>query len=130
MCSDSARTLTTAKALFTGLIEPTHLLREADFAQFQTGNLKLPMLLWVWILRFTWVTGHRSQRQLRDDFRHRMLASADELERRSGDVLVVSHAGMIMHLSAELRRRGFDGPKLRIPQNSKLYLYERPERNS
>ena len=130
LSSDMPRTLATAKALFPGNVESTPLLREAEFAQFQTGKLSLPVFAWRWMLRFAWMTGHSSQRQCRDEFRQRVLAVADELERRGGDVLVVSHAGFLSYLSAELRRRGFDGPKLRIPQNARLYLYERRERKT
>jgi broad specificity phosphatase PhoE len=128
--SDMPRTLATAKALFPGNVESTPLLREAEFAQFQTGKLSLPVFAWRWMLRLAWMTGHSSQRQCRDEFKQRVLVVADELERRGGDVLVVSHAGFLAYLSAELRGRGFDGPKLRIPQNARLYLYERRERKT
>ena len=119
------RTLATARAIFTGPIEETELLREADFAEFKTGKLRLPMGLWRWVLRITWMTGHSSQRTCRDSFRRRVLCVADELQRREGDILVVSHAGMLAYLAAELRKRGFDGPKLRVPQHSRLYVYHR-----
>jgi broad specificity phosphatase PhoE len=130
LSSDMPRTLTTARALFGDAVESTPLLREAEFAQFQTGRLSMPVFAWRWALRFAWMTGHSSQRQCRDEFKSRVRAVADELERRGGDLLVVSHAGMISYLSAELRLRGFDGPKLRIPQNARLYLYERRERKN
>jgi broad specificity phosphatase PhoE len=50
---------------------------------------------------------------------------ADRLEDKAGDILVVSHGGMMRYLSAELRRRGFTGPKLQIPKHATLYIYER-----
>lgn len=125
LSSDLHRAVTTAKAVFTGSIETTVLLREAEFSPFQTGQLRLPVLVWRWLLQLSWMTGHRSQRQSRDDFRRRVRAAADEIEKRSGDVLVVSHAGMIIYLGAELRRRGFIGPKPRIPKHATLYAYER-----
>ncbi|HEX5218863.1 MAG TPA: hypothetical protein VFZ59_04800 [Verrucomicrobiae bacterium] len=43
------------------------------------------------------------------------------------DTLVVSHAGVMMYLSDELRRRGFAGPKLRTPKHAIAYIYERPD---
>ncbi|HXI53351.1 MAG TPA: histidine phosphatase family protein [Candidatus Saccharimonadales bacterium] len=124
--SDLERAAATAKAVFPGTIEQTTLLREPEFAPFQTGPLLLPVWLWRWILRLAWMTGHKSQRASRDEFRRRVLAAADLLEGRSGDILVVSHAGMMAFLSAELRGRGFVGPKLRIAEHARLYVYERP----
>jgi len=50
---------------------------------------------------------------------------ADLLESMRHDVLVVSHAGMMAYLSAELQRRGFIGPKLRTPRHAVLYVYEK-----
>ncbi len=53
------------------------------------------------------------------------MAVADLLEARKENVLVVSHAGMMMYLSKELARRGFVGPKVRMPENARLYVYEK-----
>ena len=125
LCSDLGRAAATARAVFRGPIEQTALLREASFAPFRTGNLRLPVWLWIWVLRISWVTGHASQRGCRDEFRRRVSAAADLIEARAGDLLVVSHAGMMAYLSAELRRRGFAGPKLRMAKHATLYLFER-----
>ena len=125
--SDLPRATITAKAVFGGEVEQTAMLREAEFAQFQTGRLRLPIWAWRWVLRFTWMSGHKSQRACRDDFRRRVLAMADRLSGMNGDTLVVSHAGLMMYLSAELRRRGFSGPKLRLPRHAIVYVYEQPD---
>ena len=123
--SDLERAVATARALFNGPIEKTPLLREPEFAPFRTGNLRLPIAMWRWVLRLSWVTGHRSQRACRDEFRRRVADVADLLEQKSGAILVVSHAGIMAYLSRELRRRGFTGPKLRIAQHATLYVYEK-----
>lgn len=122
--SDLPRASITARAVFRGNVEQTALLREAQFAHFQTGNLRLPVWAWKWLLRLFWMTGHRSQRECRDDFRQRVFAMADRLSAIEQDTLVVSHAGMMAYLSAELRRRGFAGPKLRVAKHASVYLYE------
>lgn len=127
--SDLPRARITAKAAFHGEIEHTAMLREAQFALFETGGLRLPVWVWRWVLRFTWMTGHKSQRACRDDFRARVLAMADRLSGMDRDTLVVSHAGLMMYLSAELRRRGFAGPKLRVARHAIVYIYERPDSN-
>jgi broad specificity phosphatase PhoE len=128
LASDMPRTRITAGAVFGGDIEHTDLLREAKFAPFQTGSLRLPVWAWKWTLRLSWLTGHRSQRACRDDLRHRVVTVADRLCTMDQDTLVVSHAGMMAYLSAELRRRGFAGPKLRIAKHATAYVYakERP----
>jgi len=125
LSSDLERTLSTASAVFSGDIQATALLREPELARFNTGKLRLPMWVWRWILRFTWMTGHSSQRAGRDEFQKRVNQVADLLESMRHDVLVVSHAGMMAYLSAELQRRGFVGPKLRIPRHAVLYVYEK-----
>lgn len=123
LASDLPRAQATAKAVFGGDIETTPLLREAEFAPFRTGNLRLPVWGWQWLLRLAWMSGHRSQRACRDDFRRRVVAVADRLRGASEDTLVVSHAGMMAYLSAELRRRGYSGPALRLAKHATVYRY-------
>ena len=125
LSSDLSRARVTANVVFPGEIEQTALLREAEFDTFQTGNLRLPVWGWRWLLRFAWMTGHNSQRTRRDEFRRRVLAVADRLSGIEQNTLVVSHAGVMAYLSAELRRRGFVGPKLRIAKHATVYIYER-----
>ena len=123
--SDLPRASITAATVFCGEVERTPLLREPQFAPFQTGDLRLPIWVWQWVLRFSWMTGHRSQRACRDEFQGRVQAVADRLSGLGQDTLVVSHAGIMAFLSAELRRRGFVGPKLRIAKHATTYVYER-----
>jgi len=125
LCSDMERTRVTAAAVFAGEVELTPLLREADFAPFPTGGLRLPVLIWRLLLRLAWLTGHSSQRPCRDDLRRRVVAVADRLCEAERDTLVVSHAGMLAYLSAELRRRGFAGPRLGIARHATAYIYRR-----
>lgn len=123
--SDLPRARITAKTVFNGKIAHTESLREPQVRQFQTGRLRLPFWAWRWILRVSWMTGHRSQRPCRDEFKARVAAVADRLTGMKQDILVVSHAGMMAYLSKELRRRGFSGPSLRIAETAKIYIYER-----
>jgi broad specificity phosphatase PhoE len=125
LSSDLPRALTTARAIFPGEIEQTALLREASIAAFNTGNLRRPVFLWRWMLRIAFLAGHHSQRACRDDFRSRVEEIARRLSELQEDTLVVSHAGMMAYLSAELRRRGFAGPKLRIAKHATAYIYYR-----
>jgi broad specificity phosphatase PhoE len=123
--SDAERARVTAAAVFGAAVTHTALLREASLAPFATGGLRLPVGAWRWVLRLAWMTGHRSQRARRDEFRTRVAAAADELCAVQRDTLVVSHAGMMAYLSRELCRRGFIGPRLRDARHATVYVYER-----
>jgi broad specificity phosphatase PhoE len=125
LASDLPRAQITARVVFPGTVESWQRLREVEFAEFQTGKLRLPLLLWKWLLQGSWYLGHSSQRVSRDGFHQRVQTAANELTNLSGDTLVVSHAGMMAFLSAELRQRGFEGPKLRLAKHAQVYVYER-----
>ncbi|MBL9128700.1 MAG: histidine phosphatase family protein [Verrucomicrobiales bacterium] len=125
LCSDLPRARVTAEALFRGVPEPTPLLREASLEPFATGRLRLPVFVWKWLLRLAWTSGHASQRACRDDMYRRVHGVADRLAAVEVDTLVVSHAGTMSFLSRELRRRGFDGPRLGVAKHARLYLYSR-----
>lgn len=125
LASDLPRARITAGAVFRGEIEHTPLLREVQFTPFRTGNLRLPVWVWRWMLRLSWLTGHASQRACRDEFQARVLAVADRLSSAHQDTLVVSHAGMMAYLSAQLRRLGFAGPRLRLAKHATAYVYEK-----
>ncbi len=125
IASTVRRAALTANAIFPGTVTYTDLLREAEFAEFRTGTLCLPVMVWYFIFRLSWMTGHRSQRTLRDEFLQRVKLMADKLEAGTADTLVVSHGGTMAFLSAELLRRGFTGPKLRLAKHARVYIYER-----
>lgn len=123
--SDLPRAQKTAQAVYSGEISPLSELREVEFAPFQSGRLRLPFRLWTWLVRLAWMTGHESQRRLRDDFFGRMRRVADLIEAQKEDHLMVSHAGMMFYLRKELLSRGFFGPKFGIAENARLYVFER-----
>jgi broad specificity phosphatase PhoE len=123
--SDLPRAETTARALFRGEIAALPALREAEFATFATGRLRLPVWAWRSIIRFAWFTGHASQKAPRDHFFARVRAVADLIESQRDDVLLVSHAGIMLYLSQELVRRGFRGPRFRIAEHARVYLMQR-----
>lgn len=127
LSSDLRRAFTTAQAAFPGPIEQTPLLREAEFLPFQTGNLPLPIWVWKWMLRITWMTGHPSQRAARDAFQQRVKTVAARLVSEPGHTLVVSHAGMMHYLRRELLQRGFQGPSFRVADHATLYVFEKPQ---
>lgn len=125
LASDLPRARTTAEAVHPGPIEYSALLREPRFETFGTGRLRLPLAGWQLLLRAAWAIGHPSQRASRDAFRAAIRTIADRLVAAPSDILVVSHAGVMSALSAELRRRGFRGPRFRRARHALTYVFER-----
>jgi broad specificity phosphatase PhoE len=125
LSSDLKRAYATAQAAHKGTITQTPLLREMSVNPFRTGRLSLPVWAWHWILRAAWLTSHRSQQSAIDEFRQRLREVADLLEAEQEDTLVVSHAGVMLFLRKELIRRGFNGPKFKIAEHARLYVFER-----
>ncbi len=119
--SNLPRAETTARALFRGEITSLAMLREGTFGPFPTGGLRLPVWLWRGVIRLAWLGGHRSQKHLRDDFFNRVRSVADLIESHREDLLLVSHAGMMLYLHKELMRRGFRGPRIGIAQHARVY---------
>jgi broad specificity phosphatase PhoE len=124
LSSDLPRAYTTAKAVYSGEITQTPLLREVEVTRFETGNLQLPVWAWSWVLRLAWITSHPSVRPARDDFMRRVRAVGDLLENGGADTLVVSHAGMMAYLRADLLKRGFSGPRFKLAEHARLYVFE------
>lgn len=123
--SDLSRAQTTARALWSAEILTRPELREVEFAPFATGHMRLPVRLWRLLIRIAWMTGHTSQRGLRDDFHQRVRTMADQIESQGQDALMVSHAGMMIYLRQELLRRGFSGPKFGVAEHALLYEFRR-----
>lgn len=124
--SDLKRAYVTAQAAYAGTIVQSPLLREAEFLPFATGRMRLPVWGWRMLLRLAWMTGHSSQRAARDEFQSRIRTMTDLLEAEPVDTLVVSHAGVMFFLRKELLRRGFQGPRFRLAEHAKPYLFQKP----
>ena len=124
--SDLSRAQTTARVMYRGEIITHSGLREAEFAPFATGDLRLPVWVWRSLIRLAWMSGHASQRPLRDEFFSRVRSVVDLIESQQEDLLIVSHAGMMFYLRKELLRRGFRGPGFKIAGHARLYVFERP----
>lgn len=125
--SPLSRARTTAAVVFGEGVEVSDLFAEVEYRAFRSGGLRLPVWVWRGLVQLAWWTGHASQRSCRDDLRRRVQAAADRLEAVTRDTLVVSHAGMMAFLGAELQRRGFEGPRIRMAEHARAYVFERRE---
>jgi hypothetical protein len=123
--STSSRALATAQSIYSGPIIKTDLLCEPVIQPFKTGRLKLPLFGWRWLLRLAWLTSHSSQRAVKQRFLADIEAAVEMLRSGAGETtLVVCHAGVMMFLRKELLRRGFQGPKFRMAEHGRLYVFE------
>lgn len=124
--SDSPRALKTAQAIFPGPIEPTPMLREPALRPIARANIRMPFPFWKMMLRIAWMTSHRSQRDAKTAFLQNVKTFAyDVLPQCGENTLVVGHAGFMFFLRKELLRQGYRGPKFSVPENGKLYVFEK-----
>ncbi len=124
--SDLPRAFTTAQAAFSGPIRQLPELREPNIVPVSLGKLRLPLTGWRLMLHLAWLSNHSSQLPAKTDFLARLrFLKAEVLSQAEEDTLIVSHAGMMAFLRKELLALGFNGPRFRIAQNAKLYLFEK-----
>lgn len=126
LSSDLPRAYLTAQSIFPGPITQIPHLREVEIAPFNTGRLRLPLLGWRWLVQTAWLTSHHSQRAAQERFLGNVRHVAREiLHPRTEHTLVVSHGVMMMFLRRELLALGYSGPRFKLAENGKLYVFER-----
>lgn len=124
--SDLPRAVKTAQRIYPGEVIIREELREIPVFPLIKRQVKLPFLAWAVLVRLAWLVRHKSQQENMAAVKERINAVLDEILSRSDeDVLIVSHAALMIFLRKELLRRGFTGPSFRTAENGKLYLFER-----
>ncbi|WP_063915596.1 histidine phosphatase family protein [Paenibacillus elgii] len=122
--SDMSRAVHTAEHIYEGEITQWKMLREVPPPSFRT-KVRLPLMVWAILIKTSWFTAPRSMPESMADIRKRADAVLDEIFRQDdGNVLIVSHAALMMTMRKALLARGFRGPKFGTPENGKLYLFE------
>jgi hypothetical protein len=126
--SDMPRAITTAKEVYSGNLMIDKLLREVDNAPFiHTNRLKLPFEVWHICGRLAWFFKSKSQPETIDGTRKRINKFLDRIDWSKENILIVFHGWMIYNFQKELRKRGFQGEKLKFVKNGVLYEYVREE---
>ncbi len=126
--SDLPRAITTAKEVYCGNLIIDKLLREVDNAPFiHTERIKLPFEVWHVCGRLAWYFKSRSQPENIRQTRQRINEFLDRIDWSQENVLIVFHGFMLYNLQKELRKRGFEGEKVKIVKNGVLYEYIREE---
>ena len=131
LSSDLPRAYLTAQSIFAGPVTQIPHLREVEIEPFDTGRFRLPVLAWRWLVQAAWLTSHRSQRAAKERFLANVRHVAREiLHPRTEHTLVVSHGVMMMFLRRELLALGNSGPRFKLAEHGKLYVFERPTSSS
>ena len=126
--SDMPRAITTAKEVYSGSLKIDKLLREVDNAPFiHTERLRLPFEVWHVCGRLAWFFKSKSQPETIKGTKERIGMFLDCIDWSKENILIVFHGFMIYNFQKELRKRGFQGEKLRIVKNGVLYQYIREE---
>ena len=126
--SDLPRAITTAKDVYSGNLIIDKLLREVDNAPFiHTERIKLPFEVWHICGRLAWYFKSKSQPENIKQTRRRINEFLDRIDWTQENVLIVFHGFMLYILQKELRRRGFEGEKVKFVKNGVLYEYIREE---
>jgi broad specificity phosphatase PhoE len=116
------RAMYTAERIHAGEIVKVPELKELDILHLMWGKIKLPLILWVILVRMK----SSSSNEVTHEFRKKITAFVDGILLKSNeDTLIVSHGFVMMFLQKELARRGFKGDTFRTPENGKAYIYER-----
>lgn len=122
--SDLPRAVTTAKEVYSGNIMVDKLLREVDNAPFiHTERLKLPFEIWHICGRLAWYFKSKSQPETIEGTRKRIRQFLDQIDWSKENILIVFHGFMLYNFQRELRKRGFEGEKIRKVKNGVLYQY-------
>lgn len=126
--SDLPRAITTAKEVYSGNLKIDKLLREVDNAPFiHTERFRLPFEVWHICGRLAWYFKSKSQPETILETRKRINAFLDRIDWSKENILIVFHGFMLYNLQKELRKRGFQGEKLKLVKNGVLYEYVREE---
>jgi len=126
--SDLPRAITTAQEVYSGNLKIDKLLREVENLPFiHTERIRLPFEVWHICGRLAWYFKSKSQPENVHQTRKRINDFLDHIDWSSENILIVFHGFMIYNFQKELRKRGFEGEKLKIVKNGVLYEYRREE---
>lgn len=122
--SDLPRAVVTAREVYSGNVNLDKLLREVDNAPFiRTERIRLPFEIWHVCGRLAWYFKSKSQPESVEDTRKRINQFLDNIDWSRENILIVSHGFMLYNFQRELRKRGFEGEKVRAVKNGVLYQY-------
>ncbi|MDZ5471587.1 histidine phosphatase family protein [Bacillus sp. 31A1R] len=123
--SDLHRAEKTAQHIYSGEINRLSELREISIFPLTNRKVKLPFFIWALLVRTAWLMDHKSQMETKAHVKMRINQFLDQILPVNKNILIVSHGALMIFMGEELKKRGFQGPKIRNPKNGQLYLYEK-----
>jgi len=127
--SDLPRAITTAQEVYSGNLQIDKLLREVDNAPFiHSDRIRLPFEVWHICGRLAWYFRSKSQPETIGGTKRRIKNFLDSIDWSKENILIVFHGFMLYNFQKELRRRGFEGEKLKLVKNGVLYEYVKKEK--
>lgn len=122
--SDLPRAAKTAKKVYPGPVVTSSRLREIPLPDLRWKG-KLPFLVWAVLVRISQFTNSKTKQDIAEA-KQRINAVLDEImQKEDKNILIVSHAALMMYMRKELIKRGFAGDSFRTPDNGKLYVFEK-----
>ena len=114
VCSDLPRSLQSAKKLgFEQTNECHSLFAETNIPHFDGGNLRLPVSIWVLVLRIMWLFGFSKNGEAFKHAKKRSEEAANkliELAQKHNKVILVGHGLMNRLIAKQLRQKSWQGP--------------------
>lgn len=115
VCSDLNRSLESAKKLgFKKIHLSDDLFRETDIPFFNKNFIKLPVSIWVILLRILWLFGFSKNGESFSQSKIRSKDAAEkliELAQKNKKILVVGHGLMNRLIGRQLEKEGWQGTK-------------------
>ena len=129
ICSDLARSVTSAKKLTTKPIDVCNaMFKEAELPSASFGVVKLNPIWWFHIYRVLWFLGFSKNGESYTQTKVRARHAAQELTQISqhhGHVLFVGHGVLNYLIAKELKHFGWSGPKKSPTKHWESATYER-----
>ncbi|WCN36452.1 histidine phosphatase family protein [Aneurinibacillus uraniidurans] len=122
--SDMPRAAQTATKIYAGPIAVTSQLREIPLPDFKS-NVKLPFLVWAILIRMSQLINPKTKKDIAEAKKRIRIVLDEAMQEGDGNVLIVSHAALMMYMRKELMKRGFIGESFKTPENGKLYVFEK-----
>ncbi|GAL83653.1 phosphoglycerate mutase family protein [Sporocytophaga myxococcoides] len=115
------RAVKTAKHIYNGNITEIPELKELDIVHRLSDKLKLPFLMWGFIIRMISFTANNDT----DRFKNGIIAFVDNvIAKNEKDFLIVSHWFVMRVIRQELIKRGFVGDNFKSNDYGRLYVFE------
>jgi broad specificity phosphatase PhoE len=115
VCSDLPRSLESARALGIDTVDiSSETFREMNLPYFDYSPIKLPLKIWVVILRTLWFFGFSRNAESLGSAKKRAKTASNQLIQLASEhdsVLLVGHGFLNHYISKELRRKHWSGPK-------------------